>query len=266
MNEPKSDPGGPRIDAQSENPAVKASSLAPAVAFHEQLAPDWDKKYDKKIFDQRASRIAEVLSEFDVRDQQWVDAGCGTGTLSRLLVERGANVVGFDASPQMIEIADRNVTEIANPDRARFELVETIESMPLAEQSVDGVICSSVLEYLSDPSRALLEFHRVLRPGGVLLLTAPHRHSLLSLVLRTVFWMTSTFTSEPRPAYMKYSRNRYTSRELLKLMGDHDFTDGVVKFTSFWPKAVRQKHFGGICLYRGRKRTESDQSGIGNGL
>ena len=48
-----------------------------------------------------------------------------------------------------------------------------IHRLPLRSGSFNGVLCIEVLEHVSDPARAVSELHRVLQPGGVMLLTAP---------------------------------------------------------------------------------------------
>ena len=97
-----------------------------------------------------------------------LDAGCGPGALSVALAERGFAVRAMDLSREMLQIA-----------RARFRGTKrgpdafargTIERLPFAEASFDLVCSSGVIEYLPDHSRAVAEFHRVLKPGGVLIL------------------------------------------------------------------------------------------------
>jgi SAM-dependent methyltransferase len=58
-------------------------------------------------------------------------------------------------------------------DTSRIDLVCDITAIPEPDASFDAVLCSEVLEHIPDPTRALDEFARLLRPGGMLLLTAP---------------------------------------------------------------------------------------------
>ena len=58
-------------------------------------------------------------------------------------------------------------------DTSRIDLVCDITAIPEPDASFDAVLCSEVLEHVPDPTRALDEFARLLRPGGRLLLTAP---------------------------------------------------------------------------------------------
>ena len=224
-----------------------------AIDFHQELAPKWNQKYERQIFEQRAERLTSALAEAVGTGEKWIDAGCGTGTISRILVDMGVTVTGFDGSSKMIEIAISKSESQIKEGVARFELVETIEELPSESGSIDGIICSSVIEYLDNPKVCLAEFNRALKTGGKLVLTAPNRLSLLAVCLKAVFWITCTFTRNPRPAYMRFSRNHYSGRELESLLSKCGFDVVKLEYTSFWPNWIRHKCFGGMCIYQGTK-------------
>lgn len=58
-------------------------------------------------------------------------------------------------------------------DTSKIDLVSDIASIPADDQSFDAILCSEVFEHVPDPTRALDEFARLLKPGGTLILTAP---------------------------------------------------------------------------------------------
>jgi ubiquinone/menaquinone biosynthesis C-methylase UbiE len=58
-------------------------------------------------------------------------------------------------------------------DTSRIDLVSDIAAIPAPDASFDAILCSEVLEHVPDPTRALDEFARLLRVGGVAILTAP---------------------------------------------------------------------------------------------
>jgi ubiquinone/menaquinone biosynthesis C-methylase UbiE len=58
-------------------------------------------------------------------------------------------------------------------DTSRIDLVSDITEIPAPDASFDAVLCSEVLEHVPEPTHALDEFARLLKPGGVLILTAP---------------------------------------------------------------------------------------------
>ncbi|GAA3931336.1 class I SAM-dependent methyltransferase [Actinomadura viridis] len=91
------------------------------------------------------------------------DVGCGPGHTSALLRELGVDAFGIDLSPAMIEIARREHPGV------RFE-VGSMTELELADDSLAGVLAWWSLIYIPDEAvpEVLGQFHRVLRPGGVL--------------------------------------------------------------------------------------------------
>lgn len=58
-------------------------------------------------------------------------------------------------------------------DTSRIDLVSDIADIPAPDASFDAILCSEVLEHVPEPTHALDEFARLLKPGGVVILTAP---------------------------------------------------------------------------------------------
>ncbi len=58
-------------------------------------------------------------------------------------------------------------------DTSRIDLVSDITAIPAPDASFDAILCSEVLEHVPEPTHALDEFMRLLKPGGTLILTAP---------------------------------------------------------------------------------------------
>jgi SAM-dependent methyltransferase len=98
-----------------------------------------------------------------------LDAACGPGLYAGELAARGADVIGFDQSPRMVELSRQR----APSGRFRtHDLADPLDWLP--DQSVDLVLFALALEYLDDRTRALRELRRVLRPGGALVLSRMH--------------------------------------------------------------------------------------------
>jgi demethylmenaquinone methyltransferase/2-methoxy-6-polyprenyl-1,4-benzoquinol methylase len=87
------------------------------------------------------------------------DVACGTGRLAEELARLapGARVVGFDFSAEMVRRAAAG--------RSRFAVADALR-LPLGDASVDVVTIAFGLRNLPEPAAGLLEFRRVLRPGG----------------------------------------------------------------------------------------------------
>jgi ubiquinone/menaquinone biosynthesis C-methylase UbiE len=96
-----------------------------------------------------------------------VDAACGTGRLARRLIGRGHRVLGIDASLDMLHQARRNVPGVP------FALGD-LHGLPLADGSVDLVTNALALTHVADLAGVFTEFARVLRPGGVAIVSDVH--------------------------------------------------------------------------------------------
>lgn len=156
-----------------------------AVNHHERLADGWEGRYTSGGFQRRASFIRdELFAGLDIGGR-WLDAGCGSGLFARMLAERGAEVRGVDAAEGMVEAARRLARDHTDVNRLTFEAIDTVEVLPDADQSYDGVISMSVLEYLPNPGAALREFSRILRPGGTVVISLPNTRSPTRLLGKT---------------------------------------------------------------------------------
>jgi SAM-dependent methyltransferase/DNA-binding transcriptional ArsR family regulator len=96
--------------------------------------------------------------------REWVvgDLGCGTGNASELLALHVKQVIAVDLSEAMLEAARQRLSGSANVKLVRGAL----EQLPLDDASVDATVCMLVLHHVPDPSAALKEMRRVLRPSG----------------------------------------------------------------------------------------------------
>jgi ubiquinone/menaquinone biosynthesis C-methylase UbiE len=100
-----------------------------------------------------------------------LDAGCGEGYLSRILASKGATATGIDSSARLIDAArTQNLTdELA----VSFD-VGSVDDLPYKNDAFDLVVCNHLFNDLRDPSKPIVEFARVLRPGGRLVILMLH--------------------------------------------------------------------------------------------
>jgi SAM-dependent methyltransferase len=99
-----------------------------------------------------------------------LDAPCGDGALARELAARGWLTCAADIEPVRFD----------GVDRVRFTRLDLEEPLPFADESFDAVVSLEGVEHLLSPARCLAEFCRVLRPGGVLVLTTPNINNVQS--------------------------------------------------------------------------------------
>ena len=96
-----------------------------------------------------------------------LDAGCGVGSIALDLAPTIApgRIVGIDVDPEQIEVARRSAGD-RKIENAEFSAASVLE-LPFEPETFDVVYANAVLFYLREPLRALVEFRRVLRPGGL---------------------------------------------------------------------------------------------------
>ena len=103
----------------------------------------------------------------------------GPGFLSIELAKRGLDVCAVDISKTFVDIARRNAA--AARVNARFEFGDAA-ALPVADASVDFVVCRAAFKNFSQPVKALGEMRRVLRPGGTALLIDMRRDVSMAAV------------------------------------------------------------------------------------
>jgi len=143
-----------------------------AKAWHEQVGEEGDMN--------RRLNSDPVLWRLigDVQGQRILDAGCGTGYLSRELTRRGASVLGVDFSPAMVEIARERAAEqglaIEQGVASVSGLFEGDNALPVEPASFDLAVANYVLMDLPDLKGAMDSLAQALRPGGVAVLIFSH--------------------------------------------------------------------------------------------
>jgi len=99
-----------------------------------------------------------------------LDAGCGIGGSSRLLAKTlQCRVTGIDLSCGFIETAGE-LTRLCRLDHCIDFKQGSVLTMPFKSSTFDMVLCQHILMNIQDKKKALKEFHRVLKPGGALIL------------------------------------------------------------------------------------------------
>lgn len=106
-----------------------------------------------------------------------LEIGCGRGGFSRFLASRGAELVAADFSPAAVDMARRALPE----GGASEAMVADIEAIPFDRGSFDLVVSLDTIEHVPNPTRAVAELVRVLRPGGKLVLTTNNYFGLIGV-------------------------------------------------------------------------------------
>lgn len=153
--------------------------------------------------------VKDVLCHWTDTPRQVLDAGCGTGFQSFLYANAGANVIGIDISPGLIQVAESKkhhpptigrilkptfrFTETYNVELERLLgnclgspqykapefYVQSLLDLKIPDSTIDHVnCCGSVLSFINDYHTALKEISRVLKPGGTFIFEVEAKYNL----------------------------------------------------------------------------------------
>jgi len=154
----------------ADGPTDRADHSRRTREAYDRLASVWSATTDDGPFNGYLERPAfRSLVPPNLSGATVLDAGCGSGAQAEWLLEQGAEVVGFDLSPAMVEEARRRCA-----GRGRFFVADLAEPLPLHANSFDGVTCSLALHYLEDWTVPLRSFACALRPDGWVVLSLDH--------------------------------------------------------------------------------------------
>ncbi|TDV39006.1 methyltransferase family protein [Paraburkholderia caballeronis] len=150
-----------------------------------------------------------------------VDVGCGQGKSFRLLAEafRPARIVGIDYHEASLELARQAARACRSQPQSQTEfdvLHGDCARLPLPSASADIVFCHQTFHHLVEQQRALAEFHRVLKPGGVLLFAESTDAYIRSWVIRLLFRhpMQVQKSADGYLAMVRHAGFRFTERNV----------------------------------------------------
>ncbi|HEX5071028.1 MAG TPA: methyltransferase domain-containing protein [Vicinamibacterales bacterium] len=130
-------------------------------------SPEWNAAEYHRVSDPQVAWGRAVLARLELRgDERVIDAGCGTGRLTKDLAARlpGGTVVGLDASRQMLEQARTHLADSQTP----VQLVEVLlPAMPIVNWA-DVVFSTATFHWVPDHPSLFANIYRALKPGGLL--------------------------------------------------------------------------------------------------
>lgn len=181
-----------------------------------------------------------------VKDKIVLEFGCGEGYGAKLLSEFAARVVGIDYSKDAINSAKKNYAS----HNIEF-ICRKAESTKIDKEKFD-VICSfQVIEHIAKPNKFLLEVKRLLKPGGIFLLSTPNKKA--SLIIHPYHFR--EYTKEELAALIKnffadaeiyglqYSQKAGKFRDMRRKGSQGLLSVDPLKVHMLLPKFFRQKIF-----------------------
>ncbi|MGB0514649.1 MAG: methyltransferase domain-containing protein, partial [Wenzhouxiangellaceae bacterium] len=155
------------MNAESGHPLLDRTAL---VRGQDRAASEYARH--ARVPDLVAERLLERLDGLKLVPRRVLDVGCGPGTQARRLAAKfpEADVIALDLSRVMLRTAGRERGWL----RRCFDRVQAdAAALPIADSSIDLLFCSLALHGCDSLAGALNGFRRVLKPGGLLLLTHP---------------------------------------------------------------------------------------------
>lgn len=136
--------------------------------FYDGFADQFDQQINY-MYDVRR-RVELIFGELlpkNLGGLRLLDAGCGTGWFSAEAVARGAQVVSVDVGLRLLD-------RVAQKCTSTKRLVGSVLELPFGRDTFDVVICTEVIEHTPNPGAAISELCRVVRPGGIVIVTVPN--------------------------------------------------------------------------------------------
>ena len=215
-------------------------SLTASIAVFDQVAEKFTREIDQAIEGNSYTRgelFLRLVQATTQPGQLVLDYGCGPGRISLLLARAGFRVRGVDISEGMI-------AQARALDREGLDLeFETIVEPHPGPDSIDTIVCSSVIEYVVDPGELVRRFRTALRSPGALIISYANRSSLWRKHWR------NTCPSNPMIAD-QHQHHVWDGRRFRELLAENGFrvTTGPIFFESpldRWPRLFRRLPLAG---------------------
>jgi ubiquinone/menaquinone biosynthesis C-methylase UbiE len=152
-----------------------------------------DYRYDKLNY------LPRLVDFSSYRGKRLLEVGCGAGIDLVRFARAGVHVTGIDLSTTAIELARKNIEQ--NGLNADLRVMNG-ETMEFPDNSFDSVYAHGVLQYTANVEKMVAELHRVLKPGGELVVMVYNRNSWLNLMRQVT---RVPLEHEDAPVLNKYS-------------------------------------------------------------
>ncbi len=198
-----------------------------------QIAPEYEYAYeDSNLANAHSFLLSPLLSllpqnsDSNTKKLCLLDLGCGNGSLSNVLAQKGYEVVGVEESAQGVEIAKRNFPSVNFMQGSIYNLPDVG-----SENSFDVAISVEVIEHLFYPRDLVRAAKKYLKPNGRLILTTPYHGYAKNLVMALSAKMDKHFHVLWDGGHIKF----FSVPTMTELLETEGYTDLNFKFAGRLP-------------------------------
>jgi SAM-dependent methyltransferase len=198
-----------------------------AASYDEQMPPH----IREYLLAKKTGLTVATLKRYGIPGGKGIDLGCGTGWYLKSICESGYRMTGVDNSASQILAARRN-------NEGNTAVIQSGDILHLAfdDSSFDFAYCINSLHHLKDDAefgRALGEIHRILRPGGLLVIHELNAFLLFKIYLNYIFPLTNKID--------RFGGENWVSPNMLSEQGF--FTVKEVSYYTFFPHIIPKALF-----------------------
>lgn len=233
----------------------KVGGLQQHQADYEAFFADYDRyRYGKE------GHILRCLDEIDFKEKQVLEIGLGQGADSEQLIKRGAIWSGLDLTPESVARVQTRLSLRRLPHQSVKQ--GSVLQLPYDDQSFDVVFSHGVLHHVPDIQVAQREIHRVLKPGGQLIVMLYARWSLnylISIGIVRRLGLLALYVANPHPGGIvgQHLANARATGVLRYLAMDnfiHRSTDGPLNpYSKVYDLGTVRKDFPSFNIVRAYK-------------
>ena len=204
------------------------------IKFFEETVKSWVGEYKKDSFKKRFNIFTNLLKKYQNENDTWLDLGCGSGVLTTVISKKAKYVLAVDGSQLMINEAKKNTNSLKNVSIKCSDIleIEKVVNFPL-----DGILCSSVLEYTEQPYKILESYLRLLKSGGTFILSVPPTLSFTRKIFKMINVVGRFFGKSFFP-YIKYSKFEFDLNMLKKFLHNDCKIIEIYNFDHYLPKIL----------------------------
>jgi ubiquinone/menaquinone biosynthesis C-methylase UbiE len=232
--------------------------------FFEATNTHWTKVYEentensiyKYAFIKRRELVKNIINAHtDGKHIKILDAGCGSGMVTRMLSEEGHDVIGIDITETLVRETSNKLLSFGNGSTKCCR--SDIEALPFKTGAFDVLVSLGVLQYLASDHMSLSEFSRVTKPNGLVIVCIPNKLKInvildpynyirfLSYLLKrflVIFSMNPVDSKSTTRLEKDYMR-KYFPWQLKRLFSKYGLKKSALFGVDYGPFTIRQKSF-----------------------